>query len=84
MNIVACEGTARVERPEPYKQWQLRNQRAGFRQLPLEQDIVKEVRAKVQRRYHKDFLVDEDDYWMLQGWKGRVIYALSCWKPVDD
>ncbi|KAM3231856.1 scarecrow-like protein 14 [Capsicum chacoense] len=25
MNIVAWEGTARVERPEPYKQWQLRN-----------------------------------------------------------
>ncbi|WMV35916.1 hypothetical protein MTR67_029301 [Solanum verrucosum] len=56
----------------------------GFRQLPLEQDIVKGVRAKVQRRYHKDFLVDEDGYWMLQGWKGRVIYALSCWKPVDN
>ncbi|KAK4719988.1 hypothetical protein R3W88_018326 [Solanum pinnatisectum] len=72
MNLVAFEGTAR------------RDQRAGFRQLPLEQDIVKEVRAKVQRRYHKDFLVDEDGYWMLQGWKGRVIYALSCWKPVDN
>lgn len=84
MNIVACEGTARVERPEPYKQWQLRNQRAGFRQLPLHQEMVKEVRAKVQQQYHKDFLVDEDGYWMLQGWKGRVIYALSCWRPVDN
>ncbi|PHT46745.1 Scarecrow-like protein 11 [Capsicum baccatum] len=84
MTIVAWEGTARFERPEPYKQWQLRNQRAGFRQIPLERNTVNEVKAKVQLQYHKDFLMDEDGNWMLQGWKGRVIYALSCWEPVDN
>lgn len=81
MNVIACEGTERVERPETYKQWQQRNQRAGFTLLPLMQDIVKEVRTKVRMRYHKDFLVDEDSNWILQGWKGRIIYAISCWKP---
>ncbi|KAI5665996.1 hypothetical protein M9H77_15849 [Catharanthus roseus] len=84
MNVIACEGTERVERPETYKQWQMRNQRAGFTQLPLIQDIVNEVRAKVRMCYHKDFLVDEDRNWMLQGWKGRVIYAISCWKPTKN
>lgn len=83
MNVIACEGTSRVERPETYKQWQARNVRAGFRQLSLCSDIVKEVRAKVKLNYHKDFLVDEDSNWMLQGWKGRVLYALSLWKPVQ-
>nr|GMD69321.1 scarecrow-like protein 30 [Ipomoea batatas] len=83
MNIVACEGSERVERPETYKQWQLRNQRAGFKQVALNQDVVKEVRAKVRLRYHKDFLVDEHSNWMLQGWKGRVLCALSCWTPVE-
>ncbi|XP_019199023.1 PREDICTED: scarecrow-like protein 30 [Ipomoea nil] len=83
MNIVACEGTERVERPETYKQWQLRNQRAGFKQVGLNQDVIKEVRAKVRLRYHKDFLVDEHSDWMLQGWKGRVLCALSCWTPVE-
>ncbi|KAM7496523.1 hypothetical protein LguiA_020937 [Lonicera macranthoides] len=84
MNVIACEGTGRIERPETYKQWQVRNHRAGFRQMGLYNEIVKEVSGKVRSRYHKDFLVDEDSNWMLQGWKGRVLYALSCWKPVQD
>ena len=83
MNVIACEVTERVERPETYKQWQVRNQKAGFRQLPLKQDIMEEVRTK-KLRYHKDFVVGEDGNWMLQGWKGRIIYALSCWKPDQD
>uniref|UniRef100_A0A5B7A2H4 Putative scarecrow-like protein 9 n=1 Tax=Davidia involucrata TaxID=16924 RepID=A0A5B7A2H4_DAVIN len=84
MNVIACEGTERVERPETYKQWQVRNVRAGFRQLPLNQEIVNDVRNKVKMNYHQDFVVDEDGSWMLQGWKGRIIYALSCWRPAQD
>uniref|UniRef100_A0A2N9J2N1 Uncharacterized protein n=1 Tax=Fagus sylvatica TaxID=28930 RepID=A0A2N9J2N1_FAGSY len=36
----SCEGWERVERPETYKQWQVRNLRAGFAQLPLNREIV--------------------------------------------
>ncbi|OMO67801.1 Transcription factor GRAS [Corchorus capsularis] len=81
MNIVACEGTERVERPESYKQWQVRNMRAGFTQLPLDSELMKRVRSKVKERYHSDFMVDVDGRWMLQGWKGRIIYASSAWIP---
>lgn len=82
MNVIASEGAERVERPESYKKWSVRNQIAGFRQLPLDQDIVKEVKTKVKMFYHADFLVDEDSNWMLQGWKGRIMYALSVWEPL--
>ncbi|KAL6200226.1 hypothetical protein ACLB2K_030008 [Fragaria x ananassa] len=80
INVVACEGSMRLERPETYKQWQIRNKRAGFKQLPLDQDILKKVRTMVKSEYHKDFVVDEDGRWVLQGWKGRIIQAISCWK----
>ncbi|CAK7331502.1 unnamed protein product [Dovyalis caffra] len=83
-NVIAAEGTARVEKPETYKQWQSRNLRAGFRQLPLDQELFKEVRSVVKSEYDKDFVVDADSQWMLQGWKGRIIYALSVWKPVQE
>ncbi|XP_050368734.1 scarecrow-like protein 14 isoform X1 [Argentina anserina] len=81
VNVVACEGVERVERPETYRQWQVRNVRAGFKQLPLDQTLLKKVKtmSKVMR-YHNDFRVDEDGHWMLQGWKGRIIMALSFWK----
>ncbi|CAA6656807.1 unnamed protein product [Spirodela intermedia] len=68
VNVIACEGSERVERPETYKQWQGRNLRA-------------KSRDKVTSCYNKDFLVDEDSGWLLQGWKGRIIYALSTWRP---
>ncbi|KAK4783169.1 hypothetical protein SAY86_007543 [Trapa natans] len=80
MNIIACEGLERVERPETYKQWQLRNQRAGFRPLPLNDEIVRTAKDRVKAYYHKDFMIEEDRNWLLQGWKGRLVYALSTWK----
>ncbi|KAE8729468.1 Scarecrow-like protein 9 [Hibiscus syriacus] len=84
INVITCEGTERIDRPETYKQWQLRNKKAGFRQLPLEQRILKRARTVLKSDYHKDFDIEVDGRWMLQGWKGRVIHALSCWKPVQD
>ncbi|KAK1357255.1 Scarecrow-like protein 14 [Heracleum sosnowskyi] len=81
INVIACEGLERVERPETYKQWQVRNLRAGFRQLPLDRELIESLRCKVKSRYHKDFVFDEDGNWMLQGWKGRILNAVSCWVP---
>ncbi|KAK6943648.1 Transcription factor GRAS [Dillenia turbinata] len=82
MNVIACEGWERIERPETYKQWQIRNLRAGFKQLPLDREIVQRATNRVRKDYHKDFMIDEDNHWLLQGWKGRIIYALSAWTPV--
>jgi hypothetical protein len=79
LNVIACEGAERVERPEMYKQWQARNQRAGLRQLPLNPQVARLVLDKVRDKYHKDFVVDEDQRWLLHRWKGRVLYALSTW-----
>lgn len=81
MNVIACEGQERIERPETYKQWQVRNERAGFRQLPLDQEVVDRAKERVKSCYHKDFMIDQDGHWLRQGWKGRIIYAISSWKP---
>ncbi|KAL6842250.1 hypothetical protein ACP4OV_027898 [Aristida adscensionis] len=80
-NIIACEGADRVNRPESYKKWQERNQRAGLRQLPLDPDIVQMFQDKLKDRH---FLIDKDDQWLLTGWKGRVIYSISTWMADDD
>ncbi|KAF8041238.1 hypothetical protein BT93_B3234 [Corymbia citriodora subsp. variegata] len=82
MNIVACEGLERVERPETYKQWQARLARAGFRQLPLDQEVIKMGRTKMSTCYHKDFMLAEESNWVLLGWRGRIISACTCWVPI--
>lgn len=81
LNVIACEGWERVERPQTYKQWQVRDMRAGFVQVPFDPEIVQKASNRVRLSYHKDFLIDEDSRWLLQGWKGRIIFGLSCWKP---
>lgn len=81
MNVIACEGPERVERPETYKQWQVRTTRAGFKTRRMDRELVSQLKCKVKVGYHKDFVFDEDGKWMLQGWKGRILYAISCWVP---
>lgn len=81
MNVIACEGAERVERPETYKQWQARVLRAGFKIKPLERAFVSKLRGKVKAGYHKDFVFDDDGKWVLQGWKGRILRASACWIP---
>ncbi|WVZ66078.1 hypothetical protein U9M48_015352 [Paspalum notatum var. saurae] len=83
LNIIACEGLDRVERHETYRQWQVRNHRAGLRQLPLDPDIVKAVRKKVKDSYDKDFIIDVDQQWLLEGWKGRITCTMSTWVAGD-
>ncbi|PRQ34160.1 putative transcription factor GRAS family [Rosa chinensis] len=82
MNVIACKGLERFERPDTYKKWQIRNVRTGLKQLPSDQERLKKVKnlSKLMG-YHKDFRVEEDGHWMLQGWKGRIIVALSFWIP---
>ncbi|XP_057952967.1 scarecrow-like protein 14 [Malania oleifera] len=79
MNIIACEGLERVVRPETYKHWHARNMKAGFRPFPLNRELMKTLKEKVVSSYHKDFLIEEDGHWMLLGWKGQILQALSCW-----
>jgi hypothetical protein len=47
-------------------------------------EVVKIVRDKVKNYYHKDFVIDVDHRWLLQGWKGRVLYAMSAWVAAED
>ncbi|CAO2198647.1 unnamed protein product [Urochloa humidicola] len=83
LNVIACEGSDRVERPETYRQWQARSRRAGLRQLPLCPYIVQSLRDKVKKYYHREFVIDSDREWVLQGWKGRILYAMSTWTADD-
>ncbi|XP_020599531.1 scarecrow-like protein 9 isoform X2 [Phalaenopsis equestris] len=81
INVIACEGMERTELPETYKQYQMRFLRAGFQQLPINKKHANKVKDGVKTYYHKDFSIDVDDQWLLQGWRGRIFIALSTWKP---
>ncbi|KAJ3688348.1 hypothetical protein LUZ61_017512 [Rhynchospora tenuis] len=81
INSVACEGSDLTYKPENLKQWQRRNLRAGFEQLPVDLDIVKECKNLVRDGYDNRYFIQEDNNWLLQGWKGRVLHGVTAWKP---
>jgi GRAS domain family len=83
INIVACEGTDWIEKPETYKQWHLRTLRAGFEPLPVDPCILKECIDK-RFDYDKRYFIQKEGHWLLQGWKGRVITGLSTWRSKLD
>ncbi|KAJ3672428.1 hypothetical protein LUZ60_007149 [Juncus effusus] len=79
INLIACEGSERCVGAENYKQWHTRNLRAGLEQLLLDRVILKRIKDKVREVYHKNFFIDDDKEWLLIGWKGRVVGAVSAW-----
>ncbi|KAG0563324.1 hypothetical protein KC19_8G021800 [Ceratodon purpureus] len=80
LNIVACDGLDRVERAEPYRQWQSRTQRAGFSQKALPPVLISKIQS-MMGSFHKDYGVGEDGGWFLMGWKNQIVRALTVWEP---
>ncbi|KAJ3690508.1 hypothetical protein LUZ61_019672 [Rhynchospora tenuis] len=81
VNAIACEGSERIKRPEIYKKWHQRNLAAGFEQLPLNPAIIKRIKNRVSAVFNNSFYVEDDRQWLLFGWKGRIINAISTWRP---
>lgn len=79
LNIVACEGMDVVERVDKYKHWQAVTEEVGFRQLPLDAEIRDKVQVML-KSWHKEYTVAEDSQYLLLGWKGRMLHAMSTWK----
>ncbi|MCO5614723.1 hypothetical protein L7F22_069007 [Adiantum nelumboides] len=79
MNVVACEGLLVSGRVEKYKQWQAGLEEAGMRQLALNANTIHQVQ-ELLKNCHKDYMIAEDRQYLLLGWKGRTLYALSTWK----
>ncbi|CAA0829781.1 Scarecrow-like protein 9 [Striga hermonthica] len=84
LNVIACEGPDRVERPKTYRQWHVRHTKAGFVMVPFGSDLTSMVRERVRKFYHREFLISEDGLWLLLGWRGRTVSAVSCWQPARE
>ncbi|KAI5062705.1 hypothetical protein GOP47_0023244 [Adiantum capillus-veneris] len=83
LHIVACEGTEVIERIDKYKHWQAVTEEVGFQQLPLDEEIKNNVHVML-KSCHKEYTVAEDSQYLLMGWKGRMLHAMSTWKASPE
>ncbi|MFS8009795.1 putative transcription factor GRAS family [Helianthus anomalus] len=81
-NVVACEGTDRVERHETLTQWRTRMNSAGFSPVHLGSNAFKQASMLLALFAGGDgYRVEENDGCLMLGWHTRPLIATSAWQP---
>lgn len=81
-NVVACEGTDRVERHETLSQWRTRMNSAGFDPVHLGSNAFKQASMLLALFASGDgYRVEENDGCLMLGWHTRPLIATSAWQP---
>ena len=79
-NIIACEGSARVERHERMASWNRRFLSAGFRSSPLSSRAISQARLLLSLYFHCGYTLNSDHYSIVLGWKNMPLLGAAAWK----
>ncbi|XP_039003253.1 scarecrow-like protein 13 [Hibiscus syriacus] len=79
VNMIACEGTERVERHELLGKWRSRLTMAGFSQYPLSSPVTMAVRDML-KEYDNNYRLAEKDGALYLGWVNRAMSTFSAWR----
>ncbi|KAK2995649.1 hypothetical protein RJ640_013606 [Escallonia rubra] len=79
VNIIACEGTERVERHELLGKWISRFRMAGFTPYPLS-SLVNATIKTLLNKYCDRYRLEERDGALYLGWMNRDLVASCAWK----
>ncbi|KAD7478512.1 hypothetical protein E3N88_01648 [Mikania micrantha] len=81
-NVVACEGTDRVERHETLSQWRTRMNSAGFDPVHMGSNAFKQASMLLALfSGGVGYRVEENDGCLMLGWHTRPLIATSAWQP---
>ncbi|XVF59994.1 hypothetical protein PTKIN_Ptkin08bG0006800 [Pterospermum kingtungense] len=79
-NIVACEGSERIERHERLEKWRKIMEGKGFRGVPLSANAVTQSKILLGLYPCDGYRLTEDGGCLLLGWQDRSILAASAWR----
>lgn len=84
-NVVACEGSDRVERHETLNQWRVRMSSSGFDPVHLGSNAFKQASMLLALFAGGDgYRVEENDGCLMLGWHTRPLIATSAWQLTAD
>ncbi|XP_060183520.1 DELLA protein GAI-like [Lycium barbarum] len=78
-NVLACEGSDRVERHETLSQWRVRMNSSGFDPVHLGSNAFKQA-SMLSALYAGGYRVEENDGCLMLGWHSRPLIATSAWQ----
>lgn len=79
VNIVACEGTERVERHELLEKWKSRFATAGFTPYPLSSFVNATIKTLLEN-YREHYTLKERDGALYLGWMNQDLIASCAWR----
>ncbi|KAF9622350.1 hypothetical protein IFM89_031153 [Coptis chinensis] len=79
-NIVACEGSERVERHERLEKWRKMMEGKGFKGVALSGHAVTQSKMLLGLYPCAGYRLREDRGCLLLGWQDRAILAASAWR----
>ncbi|KAL2483918.1 SCARECROW-like 13 [Forsythia ovata] len=79
VNIIACEGTERVERHELFGKWRLRLTMDGFSSIPLSSSVSNAIQDMLNE-YSSNYSLREENGALYLRWKNRAMVTSSAWK----
>ncbi|PPE02153.1 hypothetical protein GOBAR_DD00804 [Gossypium barbadense] len=79
-NIVACEGSERIERHERLDKWRKLMEGKGFKGVPLSANAVTQSKILLGLYSCDGYRLTEDKGCLLLGWQDRAILAASAWR----
>ncbi|TYJ17386.1 hypothetical protein E1A91_A09G048300v1 [Gossypium mustelinum] len=79
-NIVACEGSERIERHERLEKWRKLMEGKGFKGVPLSANAVTQSKILLGLYSCDGYRLTEDKGCLLLGWQDRAIIAASAWR----
>ncbi|KAL1211499.1 DELLA protein RGL2 [Cardamine amara subsp. amara] len=81
LNVVAAEGTDRVERHETLSKWKIRMRSAGLDPVHLGSSAFKQASTLLSLFATGDgYRVEENDGCLMLGWQTRPLITTSAWK----
>ncbi|MFS7940470.1 putative transcription factor GRAS family [Helianthus anomalus] len=79
VNIIACEGSERVERHEVLGKWRSRFTKAGFTPYPLSSLVNSTIKSLLEN-YSSKYRLEERDGALFLGWMNHDLVASCAWK----
>ncbi|KAK9716513.1 hypothetical protein RND81_06G238400 [Saponaria officinalis] len=83
-NIIACEGSDRIERHETFSNWKRRMEQEGFRGMRIDDRDVFQSRLLLKMYSNDKYnVIRQGEEGITLRWLDEPLYTVSTWVPVD-
>lgn len=85
-NIVACEGSDRIERHQSFKKWRRMMEEGGFKCMGISERERNQSQLLLKMHSCENYNVkkQEEEAAIIVGWLDQPLYSVSAWAPLDD